>query len=233
MTEIHKELPARYKEDLKLPTIPLAFTEYWSKKLIKLMTDEDKILKDVKKAVEEGRPLDRLGAYLKTLQRDIHVKEGLFFNDNKLIMPAALRLPFMSLHHETHPGQFGMKFLAENIWWPHLYREIYYHGKNCIHFKKTGKNLEVILGTNNTEKLPSLSKLIEELDLDYWGNSKYLLLCIGFSEFPSAKAMNNTSASLLLYFMSDYCHLQERRRRRQVSQERRRRKNYIRTRNPS
>ena len=104
MTEIHKELPARYKEDLKLPTIPLAFTEYLSKKLIKVMTDEDKILKEVKKAVEEGRPLDRLGAYLKTLQRDIHVKEGLYFNDNKLIMPAALRLPFMSLLHETHPG---------------------------------------------------------------------------------------------------------------------------------
>ena len=30
------------------------------------MTDEDKILKDVKKAVEEGRSLDRFGAYLKT-----------------------------------------------------------------------------------------------------------------------------------------------------------------------
>ena len=89
------------------------------------MTDEDKILKNVKKAVEEGRPLDRFGAYLKTFQRDIHVKEGLLFNDNKLIVPAALRSPFLSLLHETHPGQFGMKPLAENIWWPHLYREIY------------------------------------------------------------------------------------------------------------
>ena len=55
----------------------------------------------MKKEVEEGRPLDRFGAYLKTFQRDIHVKEGLFFNDNKLKMPAALRLPFMSLLHET------------------------------------------------------------------------------------------------------------------------------------
>ena len=62
--------------------------------------------------------------------------------------------------------------------------------------------------------MPSLSEPNEELDLDYagpldknWGNSKYLLLCIGFSEFPSGKVMNNTSASSLLCFMSDYCHL--------------------------
>ena len=93
------------------------------------MTDEDKNLNDVKKAVEEGRPLDRFGSYLKTFQRDIHVKEGLLFNDNKLIVPAALRSPFLSLLHETHPGQFGMKSLAENIWWPNLCREIFYHGK--------------------------------------------------------------------------------------------------------
>ena len=150
MSDIHKKLLAKYKGDLKLPDIPLSLTEHCSNKLIRLMTDEDKILKDVKKA---GRPMDRFGAYLKIFQRDIHVKEGLLFNDNKLIVPADLKSPFQSLLHETHPGQFGMKSLAENIWWPHLYREIYYHGKNCIQCIKAGKNLKVILGTNNTEKL--------------------------------------------------------------------------------
>ena len=125
MSDIHEKLLAKYKGDLKIPDTPLSFTEHCSNKLIRLMTDEEKILKDVKKAVEEGRPLDRFGAYLKNLQRDIHVKEGLLFNDNKLIVPAALSLPFLSLLHETHPGQFGMKPLAENIWWPHLFREIY------------------------------------------------------------------------------------------------------------
>ena len=165
------------------------------------MTDEDKILNDVKKAVEESRPLDRFGAYLKTFTRYIHVKERLFFNDNKLIVPAALRVPFLSLFHETHTGRFGMTSLAENIWWPHLYREIYYHGKNCIHCIKAGKNLKMILGTSNTEKLPILSEPIQEADLEFagpldkkWGNSKYLLLCIDrFSKFLSGKVMNNSN----------------------------------------
>ena len=70
---------------------------------------------DVKKAVEDGRTLERFGAYLKNFQRNIHVKEGLLFNDNKLIVPAALRSLFLSLLHETHPGRFGMNSLAENI----------------------------------------------------------------------------------------------------------------------
>ena len=215
MSDIHKKLLANYKEDLKLPDTPLSLTDHCSNKLIRLKTDEDKILKEVKKAVEEGRPLDRFGAYLTNFQRDIHVKEGLLFNDNKLIVPAALRLAFLSLLHETHPGQFGMQFLAENFWWSHLYREIYYHGKNCIQCIKAGKNLKVILGTNNTDKLPILAEPNEEVDLDFagpleknWGNSKYLLLCIDrFSKFPSAKVVNNTSASSILAFMTDYCHL--------------------------
>ena len=141
--------------------------------------------------------------------------DGLLFNDNKLIVPAALRSPFMSFFHETHPRQFGMKSLAENIWWPHLYREIYYHGKTSFQCIKAGKNLKVILGTNNTEKLPILSETNEKLDLHFaspldknWGNSKYLLLCIDrFSKFPTAKVVNNTSVSSLLSFMSDYCQL--------------------------
>ena len=103
MSDVHKKLLAKYKGDLKLPGTPLSFTKNCSNKIITLMTDEDKVLKDVKKAIEEGRPLKRFEAYLKTFQRDNLVKVGLLFNVNKLIVPAALRLPFMSLLHETHP----------------------------------------------------------------------------------------------------------------------------------
>ena len=132
-----------------------------------------------------------------------------------MIVPAALRSPFLSLLHETHPGQFGIKSLSENIWWPHLYREVYYHGKVCIQCINSCKNLKVILGTNNTEKFPILTKSNEEVDLDFagplaknWGNSKYILLYIDrFSKLPSAKVVSNTSASSILSLMTGYCHL--------------------------
>ena len=165
MTDIHKKILAKNKGNLKLPDTQLTFTQHRSNRIIRVITDEDKILKDVKKAVEKGRPLVRFGAYLKTFQRDIRVKEGLFFNDNKLIVPAALRSPFSSLLHETLPGQFGMKSQAENICRPHLYRYLL-SWENSIQCIKADKNLKVILGTNNTEKLPILSEPNEELDLD-------------------------------------------------------------------
>ena len=53
MSDLHKKLLAKYKGDLKLPDTPLSLTDHCSNKLIKLMTGEDKYLKEVKKAVEE------------------------------------------------------------------------------------------------------------------------------------------------------------------------------------
>ena len=49
MSEIHQKLLTKYKGELKLPSFPLVFTDHCSNKLIRMMTDEDKILKDVKK----------------------------------------------------------------------------------------------------------------------------------------------------------------------------------------
>ena len=194
-SEIHKKHLAKYKGELKLPTTPLVFTEHCSNKLIKLMTDGDKILKDVKKAVEEGRPLDRFGAYLKTFQRDIHVKKGLVFNDNKLINPAALRSPFMTLLHETHPRQFWMKALAEKICWPHLYRENYYHGKNCILCIKAGRTSKLFWARIirrkyrfYQHKMKKLTWTLQARWRKIGGNSKYLLLCLDrFTKFRRLK----------------------------------------------
>ena len=49
MSEIHQKLLTKYKGELKLPSSLLVFTDHCSNKLIRMMTDEDKILKDVKK----------------------------------------------------------------------------------------------------------------------------------------------------------------------------------------
>ena len=75
------------------------------------------------------------------------MKDELLFLDNKLVVPATIRGTFNSMLHETHPGQFGMKSLAEYLWWPHIYREINHHGRTCTQCLKAGKNIKVILGT--------------------------------------------------------------------------------------
>ena len=67
------------------------------------MTIEKKTVAEVKKALEGEKQLHEFGAFLKTFQRDIHMKEKLLFKDNKLIVPAALQSPSMTFFHETHP----------------------------------------------------------------------------------------------------------------------------------
>ena len=99
--------------------------------------------------------------------------------------------------HETQPGQFGMKSLAEYLWWPNIYREIYHHGRTCSQCLKAGKNIKVLLGIHNISKLPTLTFANEEINLDFagsldacWGNNKNILLRIDrYTKFPSAKLL--------------------------------------------
>ena len=155
------------------------------------------------------------GSNIKNVAKDLHVKDDLLILDNKLVVPATIRGTFSEMLHGTHPGQFGMKSLAEYVWWPHIYREIYNHGKSCSQCLEAGKNLNVLLGTDNITKLPSLTCANEETNLVFagsldavWGTQKYILLCIdGFTKFPSAKIVNNKSSKTVILFLNDYCHL--------------------------
>ena len=55
----------------------------------------------------------------------------------------------------THPGQFGMQYLAQYIWWPHINRQIYFHGIYYSECTKTGKNLKSVIPNSQTSELPS------------------------------------------------------------------------------
>ena len=125
------------------------------------------------------RPMGIHGSNMKNFSKDLHVKDDLILLDNKLCVPATIRGTFSTMLQETHPGQFGMKSLAEYIWWPHVYPEIYHHGKSCSQCLSAGKNLNVLLGTDNITKLPTLNFANEEIILDFagpldafWGTQK-------------------------------------------------------------
>ena len=92
------------------------------------------------------------GAYMKIYAKDLHVKDDLLFLDIKLVVPATIRGTFNSMLHETHPGPFGMKSLADYLWWLHIYQEIYHHGRTCSQCLKAGKIIKVLLGTHNISK---------------------------------------------------------------------------------
>ena len=104
-----------------------------------------------------------------------------------------------------------MKYLAQYIWWPHINRQIYFHGINCTQCNQTGKNIKSIIPTTQISELPALSEPNEELNLNFagpldnnWGKNKYILLCIDrFSKFPSAKSTSSTSSNTVIEFLQD------------------------------
>ena len=126
----HADLARRYKVDLNLQISPIRPENHCSKKLLQIMTREDKVLWDLIETIKINRPMGVHGAYMKNYAKDLHVKDELLFLDNKLVVPATIRGTFKSILHETHPGQFGMKSLAEYLWWPHIYRKFTITGEH-------------------------------------------------------------------------------------------------------
>ena len=84
------------------------------------MTKDDKILWKLITTLKIGRSLGNHGSCMKNYEKDLHTRDDLLFMDNKIVVPAAAQGAFKSMLHESHQGQFGMKFLAEYILWPHI-----------------------------------------------------------------------------------------------------------------
>ena len=135
--------------------------------------------------------------YFKHFTRDLRESDGLLYMDGKLVIPFTLRNAMMKTLHETHPGQFGMKYLAQYIWWPHINRKIYFHGINCSKCTSAGKNLKTVILNSQISELPPLSEPNEELNLDFAGPL----------DFPSAKITSSTSTKTVIEFLQDYIFL--------------------------
>ena len=75
----HADLVRRYKADLNLPNSPIHPENHCSKKLLQIMTREDKVPWDLIETIKTNRPMGIRGAYMKIYAKDLHVKDDLFF----------------------------------------------------------------------------------------------------------------------------------------------------------
>ena len=135
--------------------------------------------------------------YFKHFNRYLHESDGLLYMDGKLLIPFTRRNAMLKTLHETHPGQFGMKYLAQYIWWPHINRQIYFHGINCSECTISVKNLKTIIPNLQISELPPLLEPNGELTLDfagpldsYWGSNKCIFfVSIDFQNFHRQKLL--------------------------------------------
>ena len=69
----------------------------------------------------------------------------------------------MKILHKAHPGQFGMKNLAENNCWPHKSRQYDFDGINCSECTEMGKNLKSIISNAQISKFTFFLKLTKNV----------------------------------------------------------------------
>ena len=212
----HVNLVKKYRENLKLPDRPLDLNILFNTKLVARLTEDDPMLNPIVKALQNKvEKINANSPYFKHFTRDLHESDGLSYTDGKLVISFTLKNAMMKTLDETYPGQFGMKYLAQYIWWSHINSQIYFHGINCSECTSAGKSLKTVIPNAQTKILPPLLEPNEELNLDfagpldsYWGSNKYILLCIDrFSNFPSAKITSSTSAKTVIEFLQDYTFL--------------------------
>ena len=112
----HKKLVTKFRENLKLPERPLDLNTLFNAKLVALLTEDDELLNPIVKA--QQKKVDNINAnsrYLHQFSKDLHESDGLLYMDGKLVIPFTLGNTVLKTLHESHPGQFGMKYLAQNI----------------------------------------------------------------------------------------------------------------------
>ena len=153
----HKKLRTKYQENIKFPEKPLDLNALFNAKLVALLTEDDERLNTIVKALQNKvKSINANSRYLNKFSKDLHESDGLLDMDGRLVIPFTLRNAVLETLHESHPDQFGMKYLAQYNWWPHINRQIYFHGINCTQCTQTGKNIKCIIPNTQTSELPTL-----------------------------------------------------------------------------
>ena len=149
------------------------------------------------------------------IHRDLSVKpSGCLLYDNRLVIPAKLRLMVLQTVHSKHPGQAGMLALAKLIWYPHIHSEIVAQAQSCKHCIEKGKNLKPIIARTNLGSLPTLVEPNEEIQMDFAGpipfknntQNNYILVTVDrLSRYPHAEIFNNCDTNTAIEYLESYC----------------------------
>ena len=110
----HKKLVFKYREILKFPERPSDLNLLFNAKLVAHLTEEDPMLGPIVSALQNK--VEKINAnshYLEHFKKDLHESDGLLYMDRNLVIPFTLRNAVMKTLHESHRGQFGMKYLAQ------------------------------------------------------------------------------------------------------------------------
>ena len=155
------------------------FNKVFSKKLLAILTGKDAILKEVRDCVILDDPdrLCEISPCIFSYWRVLSVKHGSFCLDERIAIPKAIKDAVLEDIHSTHPGNFAMLSIAQNIWWPYIHRDKLAKISECKACSEFCKNVKPVIPL-----------------------CKWALL----SKYPTAEVVKNTSSTNVIKFLNIY-----------------------------
>ena len=102
---------------------------------LKLATEHDPLLSQVRQYIKEGWPSvvpEEFKAYLSRKQ-ELTLQNDCIFWGSRVVIPPKLQQALLQELHQDHPGIFRVKALARSyIWWPGLDYDIEQIVKSCV-----------------------------------------------------------------------------------------------------
>ena len=101
--------------------------------------------------LQDWTAIKNFSKYWYSLREELSVNpNGCILYDGKLYIPTQLRKTVTDSIHKTHPGQAGMIYLAQLVWYPDIHRDIVALTQKSKQCTKTGKNLKPNIPKTNT-----------------------------------------------------------------------------------
>ena len=101
---------------------------------ISAATKDDKVLQQVKKALNSGQwPNDKEINPFQKLKDELSTSQGLVLRGSRIVPPECLRANILKSAHQGHQGIVRTKqMVREKVWWPGIDREIELMIKSCL-----------------------------------------------------------------------------------------------------
>ena len=142
----------------------------FGKTLLAILTGkytEKGAVRDCVLRIDQDRLKD-ISPYISSYWRDLSVKHVCLCIHERIVIPKAIKDTVLEDIYFTCPGSFAMLSLAQNIWWPYIYRDIMAKASECKACTEIGKNLKPVIPHSKWSPLPKCIEPHDEKSYRFW-----------------------------------------------------------------
>ena len=146
-TPSHSNISTPLTDSPRVLSFDKVIGNIFNKSLIASLTSKDALLKEFMDCIirSDEERLKELNPYFHSYWRELHVSGGCVCMDEKVAILNALKGALIEDLHASHPGSWGMVFMAQHCWWPYMNRDLLVRAIECKPCIAIGKNLKSVI----------------------------------------------------------------------------------------